>query len=60
MMFVKAIAFADLDKESQETFVHLFGLVFDHVVVKMLPSFSRLPNIHPRVSSFDCIFYFLL
>ena len=37
------------------TFLQFSSLMFDNVIVKTLFFCSWLPNVHPRVCSFDCI-----
>ena len=57
-LIVGAIAFANFAKESRETFIQFFSFVFYKVIAKTLAFCPRLPNIHPRLSSFDCIFVY--
>ena len=49
------LAFANFGEESRVTFVQFFSFIFDNVIVKILAFCLQLPNIHPRVCSFDCI-----
>ena len=47
-------------EEPRETFIQLFGFVFDNDVFKTLAFFPHLPNIYPRLSSFHGIFVYCL